>query len=121
MHELSIVQSLLQGLAQESAQFGPGRISEIHLQVGAASGVSLEALQFAFEAVSPHSLAAGAVLQIDLVPLIIQCTTCKHQQQMDQLSLVCPACGGPANLISGRELLIKRYTFEDDDSPQNQL
>lgn len=113
MHELSIIQSLLQGLTQESASFGPGRISEIQLQVGAASGVSVEALAFAFEAASPSSIAAGARLQIDVIPLKIQCAACNMEMEMDHLSLVCPHCHGPATLLSGRELLIKSYTFED--------
>ncbi|MGH9417084.1 MAG: hydrogenase/urease maturation nickel metallochaperone HypA [Terriglobales bacterium] len=49
MHELSLALSLLDGIETECAARGGLRARAARLRLGAASGVSADALQFAFE------------------------------------------------------------------------
>ncbi|OGG93099.1 MAG: hydrogenase maturation nickel metallochaperone HypA [Candidatus Lambdaproteobacteria bacterium RIFOXYD2_FULL_50_16] len=115
MHELSIMQSVLESLSEEVKNRGGGRITEVTLSVGQASGVNTEALEFAFEALRPSSLLNNAQLTILTPPLLARCEDCGHEFEPPELSLACPQCGGTGLVLSGRELLIERFVLEQED------
>jgi hydrogenase nickel incorporation protein HypA/HybF len=73
MHELSVTQSLLD-LALRHA--GGQRITDIHMEVGAMAGVVATSVEFYFEHLSQGSLAEGARLHFEAVPLKIVCQAC---------------------------------------------
>ena len=49
MHELSLAISLIEGIEAECAARGLPRVRAVHLRLGALSGVSQDALSFAYE------------------------------------------------------------------------
>ena len=65
MHELSIMQSALSLALDQARQAGAARVHTIRLRIGALSGVVPDALEFAFEALTPGTLAEGAQLAIE--------------------------------------------------------
>lgn len=105
MHELSIMQSAL-GMALEQAQAaGARRLLRLRLRVGALSGVVPEALEFAFEALTPGTLAEGAELAIDRVRARFWCAHCACEFESDDLFADCPGCQRPSGeLRAGREM-----------------
>jgi len=109
MHELSLMQAVLE-IAQESARReGARAIKTIGLRVGALSGVQKEALEFAFEAARADTLAAGARLEVEWVPLVAFCQGCGAEFEVDNPFgiALCPLCGEPvAALTSGEELQV---------------
>ena len=76
MHEVSILQSVLE-TAQDCARKENARhIHLIRLRIGALSGVVEEALNFAFEVLSEDSMAQGGKMEIERVPATYRCGDC---------------------------------------------
>lgn len=79
MHEASITQAMLD-LALEYAQGQP--ITDIYLQVGRMSFVVPECVEFYFEYLSKGTLAEGAMLHFETVPIEITCLDCGQQADL---------------------------------------
>jgi hydrogenase nickel incorporation protein HypA/HybF len=106
MHEASIALSLLEIAAGECNKNGYGRIDSINVKVGRASGIMPEALLFAFDAIKEDSIAQGAVLHIEEVPVSGRCGDCgKEFTVEEEYVLRCPVCGGSSFAVTaGREM-----------------
>lgn len=68
MHELSIALSIVEGAREEAARHSGARVHAVHLRVGALSGVSRDALLFAYDLACEDTELAGSRLQIDDTP-----------------------------------------------------
>jgi hydrogenase nickel incorporation protein HypA/HybF len=105
MHEFSIMQSALNQALREARLAGAVRVHEIRLRIGVLSGVVPDALQFAFEALTPGTPAEGALLRIEDVPARFWCAPCQREFVSPNLYAECPDCGTPSGeLRAGREL-----------------
>ena len=105
MHELSIMQSALSLALGQARQAGAARVHTIRLRIGALSGVVPDALEFAFEALAPGTLAEGAALAIEHVPARFWCTTCSREFQSEDMFAECPECHSlSGELRAGREM-----------------
>lgn len=93
-------------LAEKQAQTnGATQIHRLRLRVGVMSGVVPEALEFAFQALRPETMAANAVLEIDTVPAASWCAACQSEFPSEDLIFECPRCQRPsAELRRGTEL-----------------
>ena len=122
MHELSIAQSLLEIIVDESKKHGLERINKIKLQVGEFAAVVPESLTFCFELVSRDTVASGAVIEIESVGVTARCDKCNFTFAVQDRVFLCPRCGEPAlEVLSGRELTIMSIEGEtgvDDDGNQ---
>lgn len=113
MHEYSIMQSALTQALREARLAGATRVHEIRLRIGVLSGVVPDALQFAFEALTPGTSAAGARLTIDEVPARFWCAACGQEFVSANLYAECPECGTPSGeLRAGRELELSSLEVE---------
>lgn len=105
MHEFSIMQSTLQTALQQAETAGARQIHELRLRVGRLSGVVPEALTYAFEALRPGTAAAGARLEIELVPAVLWCGRCRREFESPEFLCECPYCGEVSGeLRRGREM-----------------
>src|SRR5260370_42198680 len=113
MHELSIMDSALNLALDQAQKAGANRVFAIRLRIGALSGVVPEALQFAFEALVPGTLADGADLQIEQVPARFWCAACTREFQSDDLFAECPGWHRPSgDLRAGREMELASLEIE---------
>ena len=102
MHELSIMTSLLDSAISTA---GGSSVCALRVRVGPLSGVVIEALQFAFEALSPGTLAEGARLDIEETSLALHCPRCGMDYSPPVGSYTCPSCGSTdGELRGGKEL-----------------
>jgi hydrogenase nickel incorporation protein HypA/HybF len=109
MHELSIMQSALELACERAAAAGATRIHALTLRVGVLSGVVPEALEFAFEVAREGTLAEGATLTIERVPVSAVCEPCRAPFASDDVIPHCPRCGAFASRVeSGHELELDR-------------
>ncbi|MCC6587375.1 MAG: hydrogenase maturation nickel metallochaperone HypA [Bryobacterales bacterium] len=108
MHETAIALSIVEVAERYSRANGGLPIARIHLRVGAFTSIVPDALQFAFEAMRGGTLAENAVLDIEPVPLTCVCAGCgaTASPPVVDLVLVCPRCGGPLEILTGRELQV---------------
>ena len=82
MHEASITQAMLD-LALEHAQ--GQRITDVYLQVGRMSFIVPESVEFYFEYLSRGTMAEGAMLHFETVPIEMTCTDCGRQADLSDL------------------------------------
>ena len=114
MHELSIALSLIDMANEEASRHSAGRVTALHLKLGALSGVVKEALSFSFEIASDGTPLEGAQLIIEDVPVVIQCQNCSADEAIATIQEVrCPRCGELATeIIQGRELELVSLELE---------
>ena len=107
MHEMGITQGILAASFEAAEEAGATRITEIRVSVGELTEVMDFALQFAFESLTPGTMAEGAVLLVNHVPARSKCLECGTEFEHDRFEMICPNCGSFAlESLSGRELQI---------------
>jgi hydrogenase nickel incorporation protein HypA/HybF len=107
MHELAVAESLLKIIQDESKKHGLVRVDQVRLRIGALSTIVPSALSFSFEVISQGTLAEGAHLAMEMVPVTGHCQDCDADFEIDNYLFLCPQCGGAlVMLMSGKELEI---------------
>lgn len=92
------------------------KVRSIRLQVGELAAVVPDSLLFCFQMISENTLACGAVLDIETVPVVARCARCRLMFEVENQIFVCPDCGVPAlDLVSGRELSVVSLEGETGD------
>ncbi len=105
MHEFSLVQGMLKILEDEIAKHGASRVTRVHVRVGELANLVPDSFTFAFETVSPGTVAEGAELELEIVPGKGRCGACDIEFKVDSVMFFCPQCGGVGSeIVSGREL-----------------
>lgn len=105
MHEVSLMQDTLILAVQEARRAGGSRIHRLQMQVGPLSGVVPEALSFAFEILAKGTMAEGASLQIEAMPIVCHCAGCAREFTSPDMYCECPTCGTPSlDVRRGREM-----------------
>ena len=102
MHELSLMTNLLDAAA---ATAGGSPVRALRVRVGPLSGVVIDALRFAFEALAPGTPAEGARLDIEETAPRFHCPRCAADYETPVGFYLCPSCGsGDGELRGGNEL-----------------
>jgi hydrogenase nickel incorporation protein HypA/HybF len=113
MHEVSIAQSLLAIVQDESKKHGITRVTRVCVRIGSLSAIVPEALTFSFDVISERTIADGAELDIEVVPARGRCHNCSTGFEVDSFFFLCPECGRIASeIISGKELQITHIEAE---------
>ncbi len=114
MHEVAVCESILDVLREQAGKAGAGRVLSVRLRIGEMSGVAEDSLRFAFEIVAKDTLADGADLIIDNVPLTARCRSCGLEFRIVGYAFSCMRCDSPEiDVVSGRELLVTEIDMED--------
>ena len=104
MHELGIVQSILDIIEQQMKIHSAKRLVRAELEFGVMTAVMPDAIQFAFEALSKDSPVEGAELVINVVPIKAICLNCGHEPTLDTYTPFCPVCStGVLNIVQGKD------------------
>jgi hydrogenase nickel incorporation protein HypA/HybF len=102
VHEMGIVSEVLVAVVEASE-----RINSVRATVGELTAVVPDALQFAWEALTPGTLAEGAVLEITETAARSRCLECGAEFGHGRFDRLCPSCGGFAcEVLAGNELRI---------------
>ena len=109
------MESALDAIRHQAVKHSATRVSKIVLRIGTLSGVDLDALRFAYEALAPRSIAAEAVLEIECVPARAHCGNCHTEFGVERgFIFQCPDCGEySGDIRAGKELGIARLEFPD--------
>ncbi len=102
MHELSLIQSLLSIIDEQAKAQNFSRVERITLACGRLSSVEPQALHFAFNAVIPGTICAGAQLELTILPLKIHCFSCGREIECETSDPTrCPRCHGGEVIVIG--------------------
>lgn len=94
MHELSLAGGVLRVVEDAARREGFARVSQLHLEAGALSGVEVRALRFALDALCPGTCLEGAIIHIDEPPGTAWCLPCGSSVAIQSRADACPRCGG---------------------------
>ena len=116
MHELSIAHAVVRTVVE--ALPDPGvKVTTVRLRIGALSGVVPQALHFAYDVATAGTALEGSVLEIQNMPVVVNCPTCGHQELSGIRDFRCPRCGEPCgDVVAGKELEVADVTFDERDS-----
>lgn len=119
MHEMGITQGILASAFDAAADAGATEITEIRITIGELTEIQEFALQFAFEALTPGTMAEGAVLTVTHLEPLSHCNQCDIDYAHDRFQMICPECGGfDVTPLQGREMRIDSIECDapDDDT-----
>lgn len=105
MHEVSIVEALLEAVRQEVRVHPDGKVQAIHVRIGSLRQIVPDMLRFCFEAATRDSDLAGARLDLEEIYAEAHCRHCQRDFPVTENWFECPHCkttGG--ELLAGREL-----------------
>lgn len=126
MHELGLMQSVLDTVQTAAEDAGAERVLKISLSVGEMTEAVAEALEFAFEALTDDTIMEGAELSITYIKPRSRCNACGNEFEHDRFHIGCPTCGSiDTELIAGKELYIDSMEVDmpddeddtEDDAP----
>ena len=107
MHELSVTESIIDIAQRHAQQAGAARILRIHLVIGELSSIVDDSVQFYFDFLAKDTLAAGAQLVFQRLPVTVRCAACEHTWQPADADWTCPQCGqARAEVIAGLEFYV---------------
>jgi hydrogenase nickel incorporation protein HypA/HybF len=110
MHEMAVTKALLD-MALEHAE--GRRITDVFLEVGRMSAIVPESVEVFFEYLSEGTLAEGANLHFDVIPVEMTCQECGRKQDLSEWGDESPVmimrkaftrgceCGGKNLRVSG--------------------
>jgi hydrogenase nickel incorporation protein HypA/HybF len=114
VHEMGITQGILEASFDAAEKAGAQRITEIRITVGELTEIQEFALDFAFQSLTPGTMAEGATLVVTTVAPSSRCRECGLQYDHDRFEMLCPACGSfNVEPLTGRELRIDSIEADD--------
>ncbi|NTU89809.1 MAG: hydrogenase maturation nickel metallochaperone HypA [Actinobacteria bacterium] len=121
MHELGLIQSVIESVDESAKAAGATAVLEIHLKVGEMTEAVAEALEFAFEALSANTICEGAKLDIAFIQPRSHCLACDHEYTHDRYHISCPKCSSfSTELLCGRELYIDSIEVDIPDGDEDE-
>ncbi|WP_199431946.1 hydrogenase maturation nickel metallochaperone HypA [Qaidamihabitans albus] len=111
MHELSITQSMVEAIAEQT---GGRRVLRVVLEIGRLSGVEVDAVRFCFDVVAAGTAVEGAELEIDEPQGQARCRQCGTTFEPSDPLAGC-ACGSlDLEVTSGEQLRIREVRVKRD-------
>ncbi len=113
MHELAIVEALLETIVPRAKESGAKKILEVNFRIGEMSGIVPSCIHEYFAIASKGTIAENAVINMETVPAAIRCNTCGYQGAPDKENYSCPACQSlDFRLTGGREYYVDSLIAE---------
>ncbi|MCL4834104.1 MAG: hydrogenase maturation nickel metallochaperone HypA [Caldilineaceae bacterium] len=116
MHEVSIVQALIENIDSQLAAQNVRRVSSVRVRRG--STFSADALEQAFSALVPGTRLEGAALLVETFDTRFTCADCGHSQTItsDDLTghfFLCPSCDALQEIDEAHDLELLEVRAEE--------
>ena len=113
MHELSIVESILDIVEGEATKAGAIQIKELELEIGMLAGIEFESMEFALKVIAPGSIIEKAKIVIKKPGGLALCSECGEEFSTDSPINSCPKCDSfSCSIIGGKELRVSSILIE---------
>jgi hydrogenase nickel incorporation protein HypA/HybF len=113
---MGITQGILSASFDAARNAGAEKICEIRISIGEMTEIQEFALQFAFEALTPGTMAEGAALSVTHIPATSRCNDCGIEYAHDRFEMLCPECHSfNVTPLTGREMRIDSIETPDED------
>ncbi|KRQ86611.1 hydrogenase nickel incorporation protein HypA [Caloramator mitchellensis] len=113
MHELAITEGIIKIAIDAAKQNSANKILNIKIKCGDFSGVVPQLIHEYFDIVSKETLAEGAKLLVERIPISIICNDCNTENVIEKSNIKCPNCGSfNYRIIGGKEFFIDSVEVE---------
>ncbi len=110
MHELSLTRHVVSMVVERA---DARRVTAVRLRIGRLSGVSAEAVRFAFDVCARGTVAEGARLLLVEPEGRGECPGCGRSFPMDSVIETCSFCRmSPLRVVGGEDLMIESIEME---------
>jgi hydrogenase nickel incorporation protein HypA/HybF len=109
VHELSIMSGILDIVLDHANKNNAKKVTTINLRIGQLSDIIPEWAQSYFDMLSKDTIADGAALDIEHIPVKVRCRACGHEHTFKdkKWSFTCVKCeSSDIELLEGREFSI---------------
>ena len=113
MHEMSLVRSVVEIVAEEAEAAGAARVTRVHIVLGEGRDIVTDLFESLFRFLARGTVAENAEVVLHMKPYTVKCCACGsefHLIPVDRRTWTCPHCGVYKNykLVSGMEFYISR-------------
>ena len=114
MHEMSIIEALLETVRDELRAHPGARVQTVHVHVGQLRQVEPSTLQFCYTAAVQDTPLENSRLEVHQVEASARCDVCSLEFPVEESWFECPHCGSTgAHLLKGDELLLTNLEIEN--------
>lgn len=124
MHEFSVMNQIVECILSEAKKNDAKKVEQVDLELGEYTMLGKEQLMFAFEVLTKDTILDGAKLVIKNIKGKVRCS-CGYEGSV-QVSddaphriipiLECPKCKGAAEIVEGRECLLRNIRMVVPDA-----
>jgi hydrogenase nickel incorporation protein HypA/HybF len=111
MHEYSIVQAMFDQIEAVASERHAVAVRHVYVRIGAGAGVDVPLFKTAYELYRERTICEQAPLDVEQVAVRWNCPA-GHGEVGAGGPLVCRACGRPARLDAGDEIVLERLELE---------
>ncbi len=111
MHEYSIVQALFDQIDAAAQARGALSVRRVKIRIGELAGVEPTLLRTAYDTYRVRTICEDAPLEVERVEARWICPG-GHGDIARGRPLTCPACGRPARLTAGDEIVLEQLDLE---------
>jgi hydrogenase nickel incorporation protein HypA/HybF len=113
MHELPVTQNLLELALHHAENAGASRILKLNITIGALASIIDDSVQFYWDMISKDTIAEGAELHFNRIPIQMQCLNCASTYQPHDGISACPECNSnQVRVIAGQEFYLDSIDIE---------
>lgn len=113
MHEVSVVQSILDIATKKARECGSGKVLRIAMKIGEMACINDENLIFVFDVMKKGTPAEDARMVIERIPVRAQCDACRRVFAVAEYRFVCDACGSPkVTVTEGNDITVESLEVE---------
>lgn len=115
MHEMSLVEAVLESLEEMQKNNNWKRINKVTLNIGKMRQVIPEVMEFAYKTATNGTILEGSQLEIRSLEMKFVCSSCFREWGEDEMSFVCPFCSSTeVRMVQGMELEINTLEVEEN-------
>jgi hydrogenase nickel incorporation protein HypA/HybF len=117
MHESSLARQILSVVLERAAGERAVAVRRVRGWIAETEALSRESIAFHFAVLAVGTIAAGAILELEVHHVEAQCRGCRATYRPEHHVLLCPVCGRPdADLSSDTGLAIESIDVSVEDS-----
>ena len=92
MHELSIAQNIIEIINSSISEDQNGKVKTVYLKIGKLGNVVPDSLIFGYNILTKGTELEESSLEIENIPLTIECENCNSNSTLEYLIFICPEC-----------------------------
>ena len=107
MHEVSVIEEIVEQVKLEIGKYPGAKLDTVNLQVGKLRQFVPEIMSFCYDVTVKDSELEGSRLIVNEIPINIRCKSCGQETELEVYDFHCPACESwEVEMLTGNELIL---------------